>query len=329
MSGKVDPFREEVARLPEQMLWEPEPGSILAGEGRVVLCALGGSALAGDYLALALAGRRPVTVVREPDLPGWVTDTDSVLCMSFSGETRETLGAWSEAARRGLVRGAVASGGSLLTRAREEGQACCAVPAGLSPRSSLGYLLRAGAAITGDPVPPRFWSGVADHLRSVRGTWMDPDEDGVTRAAALAWRLHGRLVAVVSEEEMLDPAARRWVADLAENAEVPAVHWKLPEAAHNAIMVLAREAPRSVPVVLVALGEPAGPERRARWGTTLELLAEVGGEVHRVPAAHPDPWVASLGLAHAGDWVSVAAAELEGVSAASLSLMNELKRRLG
>jgi len=319
-----DPFRNEIAALAGQFRWTPAPTGEIHDPGRLVLAGLGGSALAGDFLALAASGVRPVPVIRDELLPPWVGQGDTVLCVSCSGSTGETLSVWDEAGRRGADRAAVASGGSLLERARAAGAAHCSIPTGLSPRSSLGYLVRAGAALVGGAVSATLWDAAAAHLESVAAVW------GASEGEAwdLAQALRGRLPLIMAMEPHLIVAARRWAGNLAENAKVPAIVLEFPEAAHNALMVFADETRNPVPVAVVTLGEPRHPAHRRRWGVIQRLLQEQGVRLNPVSLRHQDPWIEALGLAHAGDWTSVALAEIYGVDASSLSLMDRLKTRL-
>jgi hypothetical protein len=122
--------------------------------------------------------------------------------------------------------------------------------------------------------------------------------------------------------------ARRWVADFTENAKVPAWAWEFPEAGHNAVMTLASEAPRTLPMTWLALGYPREPAARRRWRSFLETVAAHGGRLLTVEEPHADPWLEALGLAHVGDWVSTALAERHAVDVSSLSLMDDFKARL-
>src|SRR5262245_6283078 len=58
-----------------------------------VVCGMGGSAIAGDLIADAYAERlrRPLAVVRDYALPGWVGRDTLVVLSSYSGNTEETL----------------------------------------------------------------------------------------------------------------------------------------------------------------------------------------------------------------------------------------------
>lgn len=319
----------EVIALPGQFEEEPEFEGTPRDSGPLVLAGLGGSGLAGELAGL-LIGPRMVRVVREERLPDALPAGASVICVSFSGDTGETLAVWDEARARGIPVAAVASGGALRDRARAAGCPHATVSGGLSPRSSLGYLVRGVLAAAGERRDRSFWADVRRHLETVHRDWMLPRGGSADSPVdALSKALADSLPAVLFTGALGAAAARRWVADFAENAQVPALAWPFPEAAHNAIQTVARDAPRRVPMALVALDTARGKDEGRRWTVSLDLLAETGVPVHRVRALHPEPWIEAVGLCYLGDWVSVGVAERLGVRAADLTIMNELKSRLG
>ncbi len=342
-------FRRDVRGLADQFRVEPDPtGGPLTADGVLILSGLGGSAMAGEFASMLLPAERRVLVVRDDHLPSWAANGDAVLCLSYSGRTEETLAVWDEAGRRGLARGAVASGGPLLDRARAVAAAEVEVQGGLAPRTALGYLVRACAALLG--VAPAFgWDAVAAHLDSVRERWERHDEASVLvrprptagpngrgkhsepagpETVSLAETFSENLPLLLATESLMATVAKRWAADLTENAKVPAWVWEFPEAGHNAVMTLASEASVTLPLAPVAIGRPRSETARRRWRALLEVLGAHGATVFEVNEPHDDPWVEAVGLAHAGDWVSVALADRLGANAASLSLMDEFKERL-
>ena len=66
---------------------------------KIVLAGMGGSAVGGDLLSLALRNHMtiPFFVSRNYTLPNWVDENSLVICSSYSGNTEETLSAFNEA----------------------------------------------------------------------------------------------------------------------------------------------------------------------------------------------------------------------------------------
>ena len=103
----LDPSRlgARIAALPGQCrdAWRQISQAELPGfpqpQNQVVICGMGGSAIAGDLTAdLAEAqGGVPITVVRDFRLPFKPDNRTLVITCSYSGETRETLSLFQEA----------------------------------------------------------------------------------------------------------------------------------------------------------------------------------------------------------------------------------------
>ena len=342
-------FRREVQGLADQFRTAPSfAGAPLTAPGAIILSGLGGSAMAGEFAAMLFPAERRVVVSRDDHLPGWSGLGDALLCLSYSGRTEETLAAWNEAERRGLVRGVVASGGPLLERGRKAAAVAVEVPGGLAPRTALGYLVRGAAAALGVE-PAAGWDAAAQHLDQVRARWERSDQARVLlrprpatgpsrqdkapdpagpESVSLGETCVEKRAVLMAPEPAFNAVARRWAADFMENAKVPAWVWEFPEAGHNAVMTLAAEASVTLPLAPILLGRPRSAAAQRRWRALQEVLADHGATLLEVHEPHEDPWVEALGLAHAGDWVSLALADRLGANAASLSLMDEHKQRL-
>ena len=116
----------------------------------IVVAGMGSSGLAGEMLNAMTGLNSPVQVVlsQAERLPGWVGAADTVIAVSCSGSTPETLAIAAEAARRGCRLASVGTEGSPLHRIAEQARAPfvpvvpvglprggTARPAGSSPRS--------------------------------------------------------------------------------------------------------------------------------------------------------------------------------------------------
>ena len=109
----------------------------------VVVLGMGGSGVSGDVVASVVEPRLPLplrTVKGYGPLPGWVGRNTLVFAVSHSGSTEETISAFKEAQERGARSVAISSGGPLAELALESGVVHLAIPGGLPPRASLGYL---------------------------------------------------------------------------------------------------------------------------------------------------------------------------------------------
>src|SRR4030042_53982 len=86
-----------------------------AGIDKVVILGMGGSAIGGDLVRSLAAGiAKPIIFVnREYELPPFADDRTLVIASSYSGNTEETLSAFSQALNTGCKKLAVTTGGKL------------------------------------------------------------------------------------------------------------------------------------------------------------------------------------------------------------------------
>jgi glucose/mannose-6-phosphate isomerase len=214
----------------------------------IVVAGLGGSGLAGEILGAVTGPSSPVQVLatRAERLPGWVGAADAVVAVSASGTTAETLAVATEAARRGCRLAGVAARGSALHRIAEQARAPfipadAAGPGSVLPRSMLWSLAvpllviaeRLGVARVG----PEVYEQAASRLEEVSHQCRPASESFVNPGKSLALDLVGTLPVVWGTSVLSGVAARRFAAQLSDNAKYPAIAGLLPEVAHNQIAV--------------------------------------------------------------------------------------------
>jgi glucose/mannose-6-phosphate isomerase len=121
--------------------------------------------------------------------------------------------------------------------------------------------------------------------------------------------------------------ARRWKAQLNENAKMHAFWGELPEADHNEICAWGSNSP--APVCAVFLDDPTLDERLLRRvDLTGELIAEHGVRVEVESARGSTALERVLSLVLLGDLVSVYLAALDGVDPTPVETIQRLKAAL-
>jgi len=217
----------------------------------IVVAGLGGSGLAGEMLAAVTGPSSPVQVmtVQAERLPGWVGAADAVIAVSGSGATPQTLAAATDAARRGCRLVGVGAKGSSLHRIAEQARApfIPVVAAGrevstansMLPRSMLWGLaiplLVVAERLGVTRVGPQIYEQAAGRLEEVSHQCRPASESFVNPGKSLALDLVGTLPVVWGTSVLSGVAARRFAAQLSDNAKYPAITGLLPEAAHNQI----------------------------------------------------------------------------------------------
>jgi glucose/mannose-6-phosphate isomerase len=339
---RLDPhgMLARIEALPEQCeaAWQHARAFDLAAgyadASAVVILGMGGSAIAGDILrALALAGPKPVYVVRGYDLPSFVRSGALVVACSHSGDTEETLSAFEQALGAGANAVAITTGGRLRDLAETRRVRTFVYEYQGEPRSALGHQLMALLALGQQAGLLGAQDGaVAEAVRLLcaqRGQidFAVPAERNA--AKQLAGRLYGRLPVVVGAGVLIE-AARRWKTQLNENSKCWAIWEELPELDHNTIVGfgLPAEAVRQLHVVFVA--HPTLHSRvLRRYELTAEALSDAGVSNERVEALGETPLAQVLTAIYLGDFVSYYLGLLNGVEPSPVAPIAKLKAGLG
>ena len=303
------------------------------GEPRgIAVCAMGGSAAAGDLVAAAFGEvlGAPLVSVRGYLLPGWVRDRDLVICVSYSGNTEETLACYEDAVKRGAAVVAVCAGGELAGLAGADGRPVVPVPGDAPvPRAALGGLV--GALLgtleaTGAMSPVAAAVEEAGGEIAARAERLGPDvpSEGNEAKQIAAW-VGNRVPVIWGSEGVSAAAAWRWKTAFNENAEVPAFSSSLPELDHHEVVGWAAEG--SDRFALIVLRESGEHERvTPRLDATLRESGAL--ESREVAATGANPLARGLALSLVGDLASAYHALGRGIDPAAMDPITRVKRRL-
>jgi glucose/mannose-6-phosphate isomerase len=318
----------------------------------VVFAGLGGSGVGGQVLRAVLGQSVPVPIHLEQthSLPGWVGPMDVVIGVSCSGATEETLSMTAEAGRRGARVITIGAGGSALEKLSESISGAVHFPIdakGRSPRASLWThvtpLLLVANALRIAHIDEKEFDIAADFMDELSVANGPSVLLGENSAKALALSCAESLPMVWGTGMIGATAAGRFMAQLAENAKIPAAHGELPEVGHNQIVsfdgVLAGAAPardifrddelidrRTHLYILRDKNEHPAVEKRI--GIVSQIAADRNVPVTLIQAqdGHPISRLASLIIPT--DWASVYAGLALGIDPSQISTIIQLKAGL-
>lgn len=299
----------------------------------VVVCGMGGSAVAGDVVRALFAGSSPwpVTVVRSPELPAFVGPASLVLASSYSGDTAETLACFEEAVERGARVVAISSGGRLAARCEELGAPLARVPAAMQPRAAFGYLALGSIGLLESmgilPSAGQDLEEAVAELVTQEALCAPSVPTSVNQAKQLAGAIGERVPEIWGAEGLGAVAAARWKTQLNENAKIPAFAAALPELDHNEVEGWSPgQGTRFVVVALRHEGE--SEDVATRFAPTIELAREAGAEVFEVWARGRSGLARLLTLVSVGDHVATYLGLGRGVDPSSIDAIARLKRTL-
>jgi glucose/mannose-6-phosphate isomerase len=260
----------------------------------------------------------PITRVRGFGIPSWAGPGTLVVCVSYSGNTVETLACATKAHEQGASLLTIGSGGSLGSLSEEWGSHVARVPGGLQPRAALGYLFGAMAGAFGAAGLAR--DDIAQHAADGVDA-VDPDS-----LKELGERL-AETVPLIYGAGPMAAVAYRWKTQFNENAKLHAFSHAFPELDHNEIVGWAGSKGRFAAVML--RDEIEQPQTRRMIEVTASLIEPDAAFVEHVWSPGETVAGRAFSMVATGDWVSYHAAIARGVDPTPVERIGELKSRMG
>jgi glucose/mannose-6-phosphate isomerase len=302
---------------------------------RIVLCGMGGSAIAGELLASIVdrEGAVPMHVVRHYEPPAWITPEDFLVFSSYSGETEETLAAYRALRSLSARSCVITTGGSLAARAKADGIPIARLPAGHPPRAALGYSFSTLAQIVehigvlanagGRAVAA---AGAVERIASASARHVVPSRNS---AQSLAIRLAGRAILIMANGRTLGPAAVRWKGQFNENSKHLTWVSILPESNHNEVDGFVHPRPLLGSFAALFLRDPHDhPRIVARFEWLGRYLKRKGVRVETFAPTGEDSMERVLSCVAMGDFVSYYLALRNGMDPSALPGVESLKKAL-
>lgn len=303
----------------------------------IIVLGMGGSGVSGDVVQAVAEPRllQPFRVIKGyGPLPDWVGRNTLAFAVSYSGSTEETVAALEDAHNKGARIVTISSGGPLAQKAVEYGLAHVAIPSGLQPRASLGYLaipllavLEKMGLVSGIEVDVEETVEVLGDL-AVRCDRSVPS--ATNPAKKLAGKLQDKVGVVYGGSAVSQTAAMRFKCDLNEYGKVPAFWNSFPELNHNEIvgwtgltdvtgerfvLVLLRDSDESARVAL-------------RFEITQDLIGENLAEVTEVHSEGVSALARLFSLVFVTQLASIYVGLAQEVDPGPVAVIQELKARL-
>lgn len=306
-----------------------------AGISNIVVTGLGGSAIGGDFLRLFVSDKVgvPVIVNRDYNLPKFIDDKTLIFTVSYSGNTEETLSAYTQARQKGAKIVALTNGGKLKELAERDNVPVIVVPAGISPRAATGYLLIPTLTVLESIGLIGDLSGEVSNVTSVLRTIREQvkPEVGIeqNQAKQIAQKLYGKIPVIWAASGNTEVLATRWKGQINENAKAPAYWNVFPELNHNEIVGFEEpeEMLKKLEIIIIR-DKNDYPRVQKRMEISKEIISKVVSGITEVWSTG-DSYLARLfSLAYVGDHVSVYLATLYGIDPTPVKNIDYLKRKL-
>lgn len=317
-------MRDAILAFADQFAYVPALTGVLAGRAkRVVVLGMGGSHLAADMLKSWHPELR-VQVHSDYGLPQILAEElqqSLIVASSYSGNTEEVLSGFDEALARGLNVAAIAVGGELIKKAKVAHVPYVQLPnTGIQPRSALGFSLRALLKVMGE-------NGLLAETEYLAGNLKPVELEA--RGKALAQKCKD-LVPVIYSSACNRAVAYNWKIKLNETGKVPAFYNVLPELNHNEMtsfdVVKTTRGLSEKFIFLVLKDSTDNASLQKRMGILIRLYRERGLKVEEVEISGHNRIHALFSSLVLADWLALHTAEIYGVEATEVPMVEEFKR---
>jgi len=289
--------------------------SVEAKKDQIIISGMGGSGIGGQILSSIadLEGFARISYWNNYNLPKWANKNCSVICVSYSGNTAETLSAAKEALNLGCNIEVITTGGKLKNLAEKNNLHITEIEKGHQPRAALPLLLKALVYRIGLP-------NLEEQINEVSELSLPLDE-----AKYIASQLKGTIPCIYSSN-LMDPVAYRWRCQIEENAKQLAFNHQIPEMNHNEIVGWTLS--NSQMSVILIRDNNENNQISNRFEATKNVAWD-NVKIIECTAEGKTPLARVMSMIILGDLVSLELAKLNNVDPTPVEVIENLKEKLG
>ena len=287
-----------------------------AKSGRILVSGMGGSGISG-LIASSLCNNMANSQVipwANYGLPNWITSEDQIICISYSGNTAETLSAANRALEIGCQLEVITTGGKLEELAIKNNLNITKIEKGHQPRAALPLLLK----------PLLYKIGIPNLELQIKET-IDLEID-IEKAKEISTKIKDKLPCIYSSG-LLTPVGYRWRCQIEENAKVLAMNHELPEMNHNEIVVWTNP-PNNMSVVLLRDNNESKAIKKRMDATKRIAWTSKGIDVIEIYSKGKWPLTRIISMVLLGDLISIELAKLNSVDPTPVKIIEDLKKLL-
>jgi glucose/mannose-6-phosphate isomerase len=302
----------------------------------VVIAGMGASAISGDIMASLFRDKLdvPLVVNREYDLPKWVNKDTLVICISYSGNTDETLSSFKIASQKKCKIICISTGGKLQDLAEKRGVPFVKIPSGIQPRAATAYLLfpsimflkKIGLLKSAIETDIEETIAVTQDFVTMNNRTV-PEENNP--AKQLAKKIFGTIPQIYGWG-IYTPIAIRWRHQFNENSKLIARTDLAPDCNHNDIVGWSAnpEISKQFSCVLFRDKDEEIIDMTTRLNFMRDLFRNTAANIIEVSPKGKSQLAKMMYLMCLGDFTSCYLAVLRGIDPSPVDIITELKKRL-
>jgi len=282
---------------------------------KVLISGMGGSGIGGRIMETMAQYQKIGDVFswNNYGMPEWISSNDNVICISYSGNTAETLSAATKAHEIGCKIEIITTGGKLGDLADKHNWSKTIIEKGHQPRAALPLLLKPLLCKLNFP-------DIDDVVSEV--SKQDYNEEKMIKIAS---KIVNKIPCIYTEP-LMEPVGYRWRCQIQENAKQLAFHHVIPEMNHNEIVGWTKSNPKMVPILIRRNNEKE--EIRNRF-EALKKTAWKNTDIEEIFVQSEKKLANIMEAIFIGDLVSIELAKLNDVDPTPVEVIENLKKKLG
>ncbi|HET6244443.1 MAG: bifunctional phosphoglucose/phosphomannose isomerase [Bacteroidetes bacterium] len=291
----------------------------------IVISGLGGSGIGGSIASQLFEKESPVpiTVNNKYFLPAFVNSNTLVIISSYSGNTEETISCMKEAMKKSAKIVCITSGGAIAEMAINNKLDFIKIPGGNPPRTCLGYSLTQLMYILSfyGIISPSF----KEKLNAAIELIIDQKPQIIVESKAVAAKLLHKLPVIYSVSSG-EAISIRFRQQLNENAKVLCWHHVFPELNHNELVGWTEKNENMA--VVIFRNNTDFIRNQNRIEISKQIIARYTSTIIEIFSKGESNIEHAIYLIHLGDWISYFLADLKGIDAVEVKVIDLLKSEL-
>lgn len=286
----------------------------------LVFSGMGGSGIIGDIMKTYLnkkSFKKPILSIKGYELPSYVDKEALIICISYSGDTEETISILEESIKLGAKVISISSGGKLEELSNKYSIPHLQIPKGYPPRYAIGFMLNMCLSLFGDE------DEIVDLKEDLKNSAPYYEE----KSKDLAKNLFG-YVPIIYGTPLTEPAAYRFKTQINENSKTPAYNAYLPELHHNEVVGYTNQDVNQYLRFIIIADKKEHPRINLRISMTIDILKDKGFNPILISEEGNSFISRLLKNIYLGDFTSYHLANMYGFDPLPVDIISYVKKRL-
>ncbi len=302
----------------------------------IVFAGMGGSGIGPELIKVYLRDelKIPVSICRTYTLPDFVGKDTLLFCLSYSGNTEETLSCFQKGLKRNAFIITIGSGGRLKELSIKNDTTHISIPSGYPPRAAIGYmsltvlgvLAKLGLIKDKENDIKELFS-ILTEVRDKEIGFTIPLEKNISKQIAI--KLYKRYPLIYGTADTTEAVSVRWREQIAENGKTISSSNTVPEMNHNEIVGWRFPEKLLRDFKAIILCDKDDHERiKERIRISGEIIKRSGAEVIVLEREKGRRLARIYSLIYIGDFVSFYLAILNKIDPTPVETIDYLKKEL-